>query len=366
MTRFESSTRSGEVPTTPQATADGDAAASDDRPAPSGNGRDGAQPAPGVVPRLAGRGGAAAVVRHGIFGFLMGSADVVPGVSGGTVALVCGIYARLIDAVRDGARALASLVQGRFRQAVAQLRGIDWALLVPLLAGIGVAVLSLASLLDHLLEDEPVRLAGLFLGLVLGSIVMATRLFQRRIDGSAVAIAVVVAVAAFVLLGLREETTAEAADAATAPVWAYPVAAMVAICAMILPGVSGAFILVTVGMYQHVLAAVNDRDIGLLVLFLAGAVVGLALFSRVLSWLIHRHHDRVLAAMVGLMLGSLRVLWPWPGGALTTELSAPSSDVAVPILLAVVGFVAVTVISRWALRSERPSVPPSEPASTGS
>lgn len=317
--------------------ADGPAAGDAARPAP-----DEAAPA-----------GARGAVRHGIIGFLMGSADVVPGVSGGTIALVGGIYARLIEAVRDGARALTTVARGRVRDGLGQLRQVDWALLVPLLAGIGLAVVSLASVVEHMLEEEPVRLAGLFSGLVLGSVVVAFRMV-RRVDATVVAIFAVSAVALFVLLGLREETTAEAGQAASAPLWAYPAAAMVAICAMILPGVSGSFLLVTMGMYDDVLAAVNDREIGILLLFLVGCVVGLGAFSRVLAWLMANHHDRVVAAMIGLMVGSGRVLWPWPGGTSTTELAGPSGDVAVPLALAVVGFVVVAAIGRFGALQEEP------------
>lgn len=302
--------------------------------------------------------GPVAAARHVAFGFMMGSADVVPGVSGGTVALVCGIYGRLIDAVRDGAqagvRAVAALFRGRPRHVVGHARSLDWALLVPLLAGIGVAVVSLAAAIEHYLEEEPVRLAGLFLGLVLGSLVVAGRLV-RRVDTTAVLIAVASAVALFLVLGLRSETTSEAAEAATAPLWAYPASAAVAVCAMILPGVSGSFLLVTMGMYDDVLAAVNERDLLPLVLFLLGAVIGLGLFSRLLAWLMHHHHDRVVAAMIGLMLGSVRVLWPWPGGTSTTELAAPADDVLVPIVLGAVGFALVLVIGRLGvLRDESP------------
>ncbi|MFP3901204.1 MAG: DUF368 domain-containing protein [Acidimicrobiia bacterium] len=292
-------------------------------------------------------------LRHVVYGFFMGAADVVPGVSGGTIALVCGIYERLVDAVRDGARAATNLARGRVALGLRQLRTVDWALLVPLVAGIGIAVLSLASVIEHQLEEEPVRIAGLFLGLVLGSVVVSLRLI-RRVDALTPVIVVGVAVVMFLALGLRTETTAEAADAASAPLWAYPASAAVAICAMILPGISGSFLLVLLGMYADVLAAVNDREIGLLLLFIAGAVVGLGAFSRLLGWLIDNHHDRVVAAMIGLMLGSVRVLWPWPHGVETTELAAPGGEVALPVGLAVVGLVMVLVVGRLGVIKEEP------------
>ncbi|MGI8984743.1 MAG: DUF368 domain-containing protein [Acidimicrobiales bacterium] len=283
----------------------------------------------------------------------MGSADVVPGVSGGTVALVTGIYARLIDAIRDGARAVGWVAQGRVREGMDGLRRVDWALIVPLLAGIAVAVLSLASVIEHLLEQQPVKLAGLFLGLVAGSAVVARGLL-RRPEWAHYVIALVAAVALFFVLGLRDETTGHAGEVVAAPLWAFPASAAIAICAMILPGVSGAFLLVALGMYDDVLAAVNDRDLLPVALFLLGAVVGLAAFSRLLAWLLDRHHDRVVAVMIGLMLGSVRVLWPWPAGTSTTELAAPAGDVVWPLVLAAVGFAAVLLLGRLGAVREEP------------
>lgn len=292
-------------------------------------------------------------LKHLGVGFLMGSADVVPGVSGGTVALVCGIYARLIDAIRDGARALGWILRGRLGEGIRGVRDVDWALLVPLLLGIATAVLSLASVIEHLLEDEPVKLGGLFMGLVAGSVVVARGLLKQP-ERSHLVIVAVSAVVLFVGLGLRTETTAEAAEVTTAPLWAFAASGAVAICAMILPGISGSFLLVMLGMYGDVLGAVNDRSLLPVALFIAGCVVGLALFSRLLAWLLDHHHDRVVAAMIGLMLGSVRILWPWPAGTATTELGAPSGDVIVPVALALGGFVFVLALGRLGAVREEP------------
>jgi len=115
---------------------------------------------------------------------------------------------------------------------------------------------------------------------------------------------------------------------------------------MILPGISGSFILVLLGMYTEVLGAVNDRDVAALGVFVLGCVGGLAVFSTLLSWLLERYHSHVIAAMIGLMIGSARVLWPWPNGVHTTELAAPADPIAVPILLAVAGAAVVVVVER--------------------
>jgi putative membrane protein len=122
---------------------------------------------------------------------------------------------------------------------------------------------------------------------------------------------------------------------------------------MILPGISGSFLLVMMGMYSEVLGAVNDRDFLVLFVFVLGCGVGLALFSTFLEWMLEHHHDRVIAGMIGLMLGSLRVLWPWPGGTATTTMSAPRGDVVVPVLLAIAGLFIVLAVELTVSRSSR-------------
>lgn len=282
---------------------------------------------------------------HLLFGFLMGSADLVPGVSGGTVALACGIYPRLIGAVRQATGVLISLIRGRPGEAVRRFRSLDWFLLAPLLAGIVLAVISLAATVAHFLETQPVRVAGLFLGLVMGSVIVAFGML-RRVRPGVVAVMVVTAVAFFLILGLIPTTSDPAATGAPVALWAYAASGAFAVCAMILPGISGSLMLVSIGMYDNVLGAVNNREVIPILLVLAGCIVGLALFSRLLFWLIEHHHDPVVAAMIGLMLGSVRILWPWPGGPLTSELGPPQGELAAPLLLAMAGMVLVLLVAR--------------------
>ena len=150
------------------------------------------------------------------------------------------------------------------------------------------------------------------------------------------------AVLTFVLLGLRGGTSEESVAQVTDPsLLVFFGAGAVAICAMILPGISGSFLLVTLGMYSAVLSTVNERDLLPLVVFLLGCVTGLALFSQVLHWALEHHYDTVMAALIGLMLGSLRVLWPWPMGVESTALGAPEGPVLLPVVLMVVGAVVV-------------------------
>lgn len=273
----------------------------------------------------------------------MGAADIVPGVSGGTVALVTGIYERLIANVHEGASSLKQLVTGNPKGFVAHLKAIEWTWVIPLAAGLLVAVASLASVIEHLLDEEPQAMAGLFFGLVLGSVVVAWRLVPK-VTASELAMMFVVAAALFVLLGLRTATSSDEAEIVTEPLWMFFLAGSIAICAMILPGISGSFILVMLGMYPEVLGAVNERDLLVLGVFVLGCVVGLSLFSTLLNWLLERFHNLMIAAMIGLMLGSLRVLWPWPDGTDSTTLGAPETPIALPLALAAVGFVVVIAV----------------------
>jgi len=285
----------------------------------------------------------------------MGAADIVPGVSGGTVALVLGIYERLIGNVRTGAHALKELLTGDIDGLKGTIRAIEWVWLVTLLVGILSAIAALSSILETLLNDRPQSMAGLFFGLVVGTVWIAWNLLDR-VDAIAAATIAGVAIALFVVLGLREDTeVAEGtAEIVTRPFWIFFLVGAIAICAMILPGISGSFILVLLGMYTEVLGAVNDRDLFSLAAFAAGCVVGLALFSTLLNWLLENYRTWVIAAMIGLMLGSMRVLWPWPNGTFTTSIGSPSDPVLLPIVLALAGAAVVVGVELVSSRVGEP------------
>lgn len=274
----------------------------------------------------------------------MGAADVIPGVSGGTVALVLGIYRRLIASIREGANVLGRALKFDF-DGVRQAFGlVEWKLLVPLLVGILLAIGALSGVIEHLLAESPVEMAGLFFGLVAGSVVVAWGLLEKR-DARRWTVLVIVAIITFIVLGLRGGTSDDSVNQIMEPaLWAFFFAGAIAICAMILPGISGSFLLVAMGMYGPILGAVNDRDFVTVIVFSLGCVIGLALFSQVLHWALVRHEPTVMAGLIGLMIGSIRVLWPWPAGLDSTELEWVSDPVALPILLAVIGFFVVIAI----------------------
>jgi putative membrane protein len=222
--------------------------------------------------------------------------------------------------------------------------------LLSLLAGILIAIATLSALLEQLLEEHAIRTSAVFLGLIAGSIVVASQLIRHR-NVAHVGIAIVAAAALFLVLGLRSDTHAVGPEIVTRPTWVFVLAGALAICAMILPGISGSFILVMIGMYTEIIGAVNDRNLAVLAATGIGCVVGLATFSTLLNWLLDRYHDIVIAAMVGLMLGSVRVLWPWPNGTSTTALSAPQYDVMIPFALMFVAAAVVIAVQRLSARS---------------
>lgn len=289
----------------------------------------------------------ATFLRSLVGGFLMGTADLIPGVSGGTIALVLGIYQRLVTSIKGGSSALGSLLRLDLSGAKEHLGSVDWRLLLPLLVGIATAVVSLSSFLEHQLEARPVILSAAFFGLVIGSVVVAWRIIESARAAHMLITAVVGAIL-FTALGLG------GSEVATDPgLVVFFAAGALAICAMILPGISGSLVLVLVGMYAAALAAVTSRDLAAILALGLGAIVGLALFSQILHWALTSHHDAVVAAMVGLMLGSLRILWPWPDGVGSPTLTAPGPDWPAAVMATLIGVAVVFGISRLAEHQDR-------------
>lgn len=282
-------------------------------------------------------------LRTVLTGAAMGAADVVPGFSGGTVALVGGIYPRLIDNVRAGAHVLSVVLSLRVREIVPALRGLDWTFLIALLGGLGAAVVTLASTLERLLEGWPIRMSALFLGLVLGAAVTARHQLKEPATLRLAAIALVSAVVTSLVLGVSPGALSD-----PTPLVLFG-AAVIAVCAMILPGISGSFILLLLGVYAAVISAIAERDMSAIGAIVLGMLVGLASFATLLHWLLERAHDLVLAVLIGLMVGSARVLWPWPSasGVGDPTLGAPAGDVLVPALAALGAFLAVVAVGRW-------------------
>jgi putative membrane protein len=233
-------------------------------------------------------------------GFAMGAADLVPGVSGGTIAFISGIYDELLRSIASLPEAALLLLRGRVRQAW-QLA--DGGFLLVLLLGILSSVFSLARLISYLLVEQPIPLWSFFFGLVL----ISAFIVNRDIAGWNWRTCV-----SFVLgLGFAWWITVASPVQFGAGPWSIFLGGAIAICAMILPGISGSFILLLLGLYPLVLAAVKSLDLAFLSIFAAGCLLGILSFSRLLHWLLGHQRNLTLSFLVGLMLGSLNKVWPW-------------------------------------------------------
>lgn len=273
------------------------------------------------------------VVRGG----LIGMAELVPGISGGTIALIVGVYERLIDSGNHLVTGIKRLIAGPDRSGwFGEVKKAEWTMIFPLLIGMVLTVFTMAGVMETFVTDHAVTARALFLGMVAASVSVPLLLIDRddlatgAQKGKALAVILPIAVAFFFITGLGS------AEANNNPsLLLVFVAAAIAICALVLPGVSGSFFLLTIGIYAPTVAAVSDLNFTYLGVFFAGALLGLAAFVKLLHWLLHNHHTLVMLVMAGLMLGSLRALWPWQGSE--RELLAPSGNVGLTLLVTVLG-----------------------------
>lgn len=330
-------------------------------------------------------------------GLLMGGADIIPGVSGGTVALILGIYERFVTAISHvDLKLMAHL---RHREWTAAALHVDLRFLVSLLLGIGIGIVSLARLMRYLLEHQPLPTWSLFFGLIFASSVLVARMIERW-NVVTVVCGIVGAGFAYWLMGQLPATGPDSL------IYLFA-CGMVAICAMILPGISGAFILVILGNYANVTRAIDEfvhgctdslrltasgdfsaaidelgalgPQVTMLTVFAIGCGLGLIGFSKFLRWLLARHEPQTMALLCGFMFGSLRKIWPFkidltPGisdpkkklfenGLPVTfggEVDVSNTQVAVAIGLAI-GAILVVFIADWLTRGHE-HVPPLEPA----
>ena len=281
-----------------------------------------------------------ALVRYVLYGVLMGGADVIPGVSGGTMALIVGIYERLVHALSEAVSFGLAVLRLDFEAAQEHWTAVPWGLIVPLLGGIAVAILVGAKVIPPLMEAYPQSMRGLFFGLVAASLLIPARRIER-LTGLRVAIGVACAVGAFFLTGLPALAVS---DPSLLRVF---FSATVAICAMILPGVSGAFLLEALGIYTPTLEALNGLEWGYVLTFCAGAAVGLGAFATLLDLLLTHRHDATMAALVGLIAGALRALWPYVGPHRALRWPEAGEPVVSVAVLALAGFGAVLALLYW-------------------
>jgi putative membrane protein len=280
---------------------------------------------------------------NGVRGVLMGFAEIVPGVSGGTVALIVGVYHDVIHAASAVVASIVSLVRTRsLAGAKENLAAVRWIVVLPVLVGMVVGIFVGAALLEPVITQNPVESRAVFAGLILASLIVPIRMVGSAWSAGLIVLALGAGTATFFLTGLP------VLGGAPDSMWFVGIAAALAVCALVLPGVSGSFLLVTLGVYEPTLQAVNQRDFAYLGVFVAGAILGVAAFVRVLQWLLTTHRVVTLVVMTGLMAGSLRALWPWQGGS--RELLAPAPDSAGIWLLMLAGAAVVALlvlVEKW-------------------
>jgi len=298
----------------------------------------------------------------------MGAADIVPGVSGGTIAFITGIYFRLLEAINAVPVAtFRYLLRGQFRSFWCT---IDGSFLTLLLAGILTSIVTMAAAISYLLEQYPVLIWSFFFGLILASVWHVgrqARQFRSRLLAP-LAAGVVLAWWITTLSGGQINPSGLAFFGAGA----------LAICAMILPGISGSFILVIIGMYAPVLAAIKSPDLLVLALFMCGCVAGLLSVARLITWAFHHYHDLVLALLTGFMIGALNKVWPWKEvlswrtnssgsqvplhevsvmPARFSELTGQDPQVMLAVIMAVCGFALVLMVEWLGSRFAEPAEP---------
>lgn len=288
-------------------------------------------------------------------GVCMGAADVIPGVSGGTIAFLMGIYQQLLDSIKSiNLQNLKLLLLGKVGQFWKAING--WFLL-SLGAGIMTSIFSLARLMKYLLEFHPIPLWSFFFGLILASAIYIIKGLDKWSLKNIVSLLVGVAVAAFICLASPAQTPDD--------LWFIFLSGAVAICAMILPGISGSFILLLLGKYAYVMGAVTELNIPVLLVFAAGAGIGIVCFSHLLSWLLKKFYMPTIALLSGFMVGSLLKVWPWKVAALAEGFDYPAlpgafetatgcdPQLVSAAIFAVIGFSIVFMIEFFAARGHK-------------
>lgn len=298
-------------------------------------------------------------------GLGVGIANIIPGVSGGTIALITGIFVRLINAIKSFDITAAKLLfSGKWQEFI---KKTDFYFLVAVFSGVVVAIVLLAKVFGFLFDNYPVYIWAYFFGLVLASIYFV----GKQIDHWTVTVIVflVIGTAIAVVLSLFNPATQNEG------VFYLFLCGIVAVCSMILPGLSGSFVLILMGNYQLVaIDAINNRDLSILLHVMVGAVVGLVAFSHLLSWVFKHFKDQTIALLTGFILGSLTILWPWKE---TTYLTAENGDFIlkggerivaryasvlpdsmntefwISILLVIIGIASITALELTALKEEQ-------------
>lgn len=297
-------------------------------------------------------------------GIAVGVANIIPGVSGGTIALITGIFERLINAIKSFNLGAAKLLfSGKFREFAEKT---DLAFLVSLFSGVILSIILLARLFDFLFNNYPVYIWSYFFGLVLASVYFVGKTIEKV--NASVIIIFIIGTAVAIVLSLINPA------AENSNFFYLIICGIVAVCSMILPGLSGSFVLILMGNYQLVaIQAINNKDLGILLPVLIGAVGGLIAFSHVLSWVFKRYKNQTIALLTGFILGSLNVLWPWKNSVFLKDSlgnnivkngdyviakyisvmpDSINTEVVLAIVFMLIGIISITVVELAATKSQ--------------
>ena len=270
-----------------------------------------------------------------IKGLFMGIADIIPGVSGGTIALITGIYIRLVHAISGiNLRFISRLVKGDFEGVKKYIGDIDFQLFIPLLTGIGLAIFLMSNLLDYLLQNFEASTYAFFFGLILASAV----LLYKQIKGFSVKI-MIFSIAGF-LAGFFLSGLATLQIGHSLPV--IFLSGMIAICAMILPGISGAFMLLFLGMYDYMIDVLKNLQFLEIFIFILGALIGILAFSRVLNYILRKYESITISFLIGLMLGALRLLYD--------NVASTMDSIVHVVISGLLGFLIILILMKFKKR----------------
>lgn len=289
-------------------------------------------------------------------GIGMGAANVIPGVSGGTIALITGIFEELIDSIKSfDLKALKLFFAGKFKEFS---KHVNLGFLISIFSGIGVSIYSLAWLLKFLFDKHPVFVWAFFFGLILASVYFVGKTIRKWNIGVIIVFILGTAIAVYISV-LKPATENES-------FYYLILCGVVAICSMILPGLSGSFILILMGNYQLIMIdAVSDMNLAVLMPMAIGAVVGIVAFSHFLSWIYKKYRDLTISLLTGFILGSLSILWPWQAAitesivgrdgnieqiitGYTKEIPSDINEIAIAAVVCLIGIISIWLIEKYA------------------
>ena len=272
----------------------------------------------------------------------MGAADLVPGVSGGTVIFSLGLYRKLLDSINTFGKISSSLIRLDIPSAKIFFSDFDWVLVITLSLSALTGVFLFGNIIKTQLELNPILIAALFNGFVCAAVIFTYRSvgYQNKIQ---LILMVSTAILVFISLGIFDNQKITADE--DIEIWFFFIAGIIAISAMLLPGISGSLMLIIMGLYESVLSALIDFQISIILTFLLGVIVGIIGFAKVINWTLNKYYFYVMSVLIGFTAGSLRILWPWPNGLDNALLALPENDVLFPILFWLIGFMVIAVMS---------------------